>query len=82
MDVTQQDWDEHITWLPRQDQLQILSGMSWYLFDKTCVIWATTNPDYQRESKEIVGLCVVMHTIYNKQWDGTDWIKEVNNAEV
>ena len=57
-----------------QDQLQILSGLSWYLFDKTCVTWATTNPDYQSESKEIVGLRVVMHTIYDKQWLDNEWI--------
>ena len=57
-------------WLPRQDQLQLLSGLSWYLFDKTCVTWATTNQDYQRESKEIVGLRVVMHTVHNIKLQG------------
>jgi len=62
-------------WLPCQDQLQILSGLNWYLFDKTCVTWATTNPDYQRESKEIVGLRVVYKEKYNKVWNGDDWIK-------
>lgn len=63
----------HYIWLPRQDQLQVLSGLSWYLFDKTCVTWATINSDYQRESKEIVGLRVVMKLNYKKQWVDSDW---------
>lgn len=66
----------HPVWLPRQDQLQVLSGLSWYLFDKTCVTWAATNPDYQRESKEIVGLRVVYKEKYNKVWNGEDWVKK------
>jgi len=81
--VTQEDGDiiniigwRYIAWLPRQDQLQILSGLNWYLFDKTCVTWATTNPDYQRESKEIVGLRVVYKEKYNKVWNGMDWVAE------
>ena len=61
-------------WLPRQDQLQILSGLGWYLFDKTCVTWATVNPEYQRESKEIAGLQVVMHTLHSEKWNGSDWV--------
>ncbi len=59
--------------LYEQDQLQEMSGLSWYLFDKTCVTWATTNPDYQRESKEMVGLRVVIKENHNKVWDGDKW---------
>ena len=69
-DRTIDDW----RWIPSQEELQILSSLSWYLFDKTCVTWATVNPDCQNESKEIVGIRVVMYTLHKKQWNGSEWI--------
>lgn len=41
------------TWLPRQDQLQILSGLSWQEFDKEC-------RKYDAETKEQAGIQVVI----------------------
>ena len=69
-----EDTSPQLLWLPRQDQLQELSGLSWYLFDKTCVPWATVNTDYQSQSKEIVGVQVVMKEKFNKVWNGESWL--------
>lgn len=44
---------EHSIWLPRQDQLQILSGLTWQEFDKECL-------KYDAETKEQAGIQVVM----------------------
>ena len=44
---------EFPTWLPRQDQLQILSGLSWQEFDKECL-------KYNMPTKEQAGLKVVL----------------------
>ena len=57
-------------WLPRQDQLQILSGLSWQEFDKECL-------KYDAETKEQAGIQAVMKEKYNKVWDGERWIKEL-----
>ena len=62
-----------IIWLPRQDDLQKMDGLDWFLFDKTCVTWAMTNTMYRQYSKEMVGLCVVMKEVYNKVWNGEKW---------
>ena len=40
-------------WLPRQDQLQMLSGLSWQEFDKECL-------KYSMPTKEQAGLKVVL----------------------
>ena len=40
-------------WLPRQDQLQTLSGLSWQEFDKECL-------KYDAPTKEQAGIRVVM----------------------
>ena len=42
-----------VVWLPRQDQLQILSGLSWQEFDKECL-------RYNMPTKEQAGLKVVL----------------------
>ena len=56
--------------LPRQDQLQILSGLSWQEFDKRCIdreyVFSTT--------KEIAGIQVTMKENHNKVWDGNGWL--------
>ena len=45
--------DNDYIWLPRQDQLQILSGLSWQEFDKECL-------KYDMPTKEQTGLKVVL----------------------
>ena len=45
-----------LVWLPRQDQLQILSGLSWKEFDKECL-------KYDAETKERAGIQVVIRIL-------------------
>lgn len=59
-------------WLPRQCQLQILSGLSWQEFDKECL-------KYDVETKEQAGLQVVMKSRYSKVWDGSNWTRKTRD---
>lgn len=43
-------------WLPRQDQLQLLSGLTWQEFDKECL-------KYDAETKEQAGIQVVIERL-------------------
>ena len=43
-------------WLPRQDQLQVLSGLSWQEFDKECL-------KYDADTKEQAGIQVVIERL-------------------
>ena len=43
-------------WLPRQDQLQILSGLRWKEFDRECL-------KYDAETKEQAGVQVVIERL-------------------
>lgn len=54
-------------WLPHQDQLQKLSGLSWREFDRSCQV-------YNETTKEQAGIIVVMKKKFNKTWDGKKWI--------
>ena len=47
-------------WLPRQDQLQVLSGLSWQEFDKACL-------KCDADTKEQAGIQVVMASNFNKK---------------
>ncbi len=58
-------------WLPRQDQLQEMSGMPWVYFDHECCEWLGEFP-----TKEQVGIQVVMEEKYDKVWDGK-WVDRV-----
>ena len=62
-----------VIWLPRQDQLQILSGLTWVEFDDKCrEYWFI---DGRRETtKEQAGICAVMDTKFNKRWVCNEWI--------
>ena len=51
--------DDKVIWLPRQDQLQILSRLSWQEFDKEC-------SKYDMPTKEQAGLKVVMKLLFDK----------------
>ena len=53
--------DEAI-YLPRQDELQVLSDLVWRLFDYKCL-------EYQGDTKEQAGIRLVMYEKYQKQWD-------------
>ena len=64
-----------VLWLPTPSQLQAMSGLTWYMFDKTCVTWATVDATYQNQSKEVVGIQVVMHELHGKVWNGESWVK-------
>jgi len=68
-DIRSIDSTESYIWLPRQDQLQEISGLSWALFDKACIqreyVFSTT--------KELAGIQVVMKEKHNKEWSGEKW---------
>jgi hypothetical protein len=59
-----------IVWLPRQDQLQEMSGLTWVEFDTKCLdkrfVFSTT--------KELAGIQVLMEEKFNKVWNGNQWI--------
>lgn len=55
-------------WLPRQDQLQTFSGLSWQEFD-----WRCANEYPLTITKEQAGIQVVMKEKYKKVWTGKDW---------
>lgn len=59
-------------WLPRQDQLQEMSGLDWRSFDKKCLVYE--HPTYV-PTKEQAGIRVVEKEKYDKVWDGEDWVK-------
>lgn len=63
-------------WLPRQDQLQILSGLSWIEFDERCIRFALYN-DNPVPEKEQIGIQVIMKEKYGKIWDSEkeEWVK-------
>ena len=81
---------ENPIYLPRQDQLQDMIGIS-KMFDfyglvetfnrfatgKTCVV-GSENQNIahlkQFKSMEQIWLAFVMHAKYSKKWDGSDWI--------
>jgi len=56
-------------WLPRQDQLQEVSGLDWHDFDRKCLVYENV------PTKEQAGIRVVMKERYSKIWNGEDWIK-------
>lgn len=55
-------------WLPRQDQLHLLSKLSWQEFDYMC-----TNEYPLAITKEQAGIQVVMSQ-FNKEWKGNEWL--------
>ena len=57
-----------LVWLPREDQLQILSGLSWREFDKECL-------EYEAETKEQAGIQVVLKRLYDKVWCEDKWVR-------
>ena len=60
-------WREECIWLPRQDQLQTLSRLSWKAFDIECL-------KYDADTKEQAGIQVVMASNFNKKWQNDEWI--------
>jgi len=65
---------QNIIWLPRIDQLIELSCMQDADFFIECIkMEYLLEPD---PSAEIKGLAAVMKCIYNKYWNGEDWIKQ------
>jgi hypothetical protein len=77
-------------WLPRQDQLQEMSRLNWVEFDRQCRekvefhisgdnifgVKENSRLNYNGdETKEEIGLRVVMEILYNKKWDGEGWIE-------
>ena len=55
-------------WLPRQDQLRILSKMPWQMFDRKC-------SQFIEPTKEQAGIKVVMQQQFNKEWKDNKWLR-------
>ena len=65
-------------WLPRQDQLQEMSGLTWVEFDDCCrKYWF--NDGRRETTKEIASIQVVMKEKYNKVWEEGQWKKKETN---
>ena len=60
-------------WLPRQDQLQKMSGLTWFIFYGQCRYFYKISEG--NISAEQAGLMVVMMEKYNKVWNGEDWVE-------
>ena len=58
-------------WLPRQDQLQEMSGLDWRSFDRKCLVY---EHPVRVPTKEQAGIRVVMKEKYNKTWSGEAWV--------
>jgi len=67
-DDNQSKRTEERTWLPRQDQLLELSGLTWKEFDSLCL-------SEDAPTKEQAGLRVLMKK-YSKIFNGENWINE------
>ena len=63
--------DCKVIWLPRQDQLQEMSGLDWRSFDRKCLVYENTETV---PTKEQAGIRVVMKEKHNKVWDGEKWV--------
>lgn len=69
--------NKNYIWLPIQKQLQEMSDLSWWEFDKRCndirqILLEDPLSGIEVETKEQVGICVLMEK-YNKIWNGKDW---------
>ena len=63
-------------WLPRQGELQVLSGLLWRAFDMLCLEMASKGGSAEyMETKQQVGIMAVMKLNHNKVWNGEDWIE-------
>ncbi|MCK5016445.1 MAG: hypothetical protein KAS32_05160 [Candidatus Peribacteraceae bacterium] len=67
--------EPHYCQLERQDQLQEMSGLAWWEFDRLCAWFGDTDliPHAVAETKEQVGIQVVMYELHGKIWVGDIW---------
>ena len=76
---------EGLIWLPKQDQLQEISGLEWFKFDEACKGYIEFVFDVEKGetvdgrlhntySKEICGLMAIMKSNYHKTWIGEEWV--------
>jgi len=69
---------KELIWLPTQEQLQEISGIPWWRFDKRCdgvrcCLLEDPLNNIEIRTKEEAGICVVMEKKYNKIWTGEKW---------
>ena len=77
------------TWLPRQDQLQMMLGdyieqcniMHQYLM-KAALLEDVLGPNPEITSMEQLLLTIVMRQNYFKEWTGTGWVKVTGDNHV
>ena len=76
---------DNFVYLPTQEQLQEMSGIPWWRFDKRCdgvrcCLLEDPLNNIEIRTKEEAGICVVMEKKYNKIWTGEKW-EEVKTSE-
>ncbi|KKN50768.1 hypothetical protein LCGC14_0629380 [marine sediment metagenome] len=57
-------------WLPLQDELHPMSGLTWMDYDRKC---AEVQERFGWLTKEMAGIQVVMKEKHGKVWDGEEW---------
>jgi hypothetical protein len=63
-------------WLPRQDQLQeMIEKKNTRELLMRFTDWVEKETNSRRESMEQLWLAFVMWTLYQKKWNGEDWVK-------
>jgi len=68
---------DNFIYLPTQEQLQEMSGLSWWRFDERCneirrCMLEDPLSEIEVKTKEEAGICVLMEK-YNKIWTGEKW---------
>ncbi len=68
-------------WLPRQDELQKMLGnvpdsAGWFILRNFVEENGWYIKDELTGSWEMLWLAIVMKTLYNKKWDGNQWVME------
>lgn len=72
--------DDNYIWLPRIDQLIYMISNSFMKSHIELEHWFLNhNPHINYGSGEQVWLCLVMHHLYKKSWNGSNWIKEIKD---
>lgn len=71
--VDPKSWHYDHFCLFRQDQLQILSGLSWIGFDNQCIDYWFQDSKHEI-TKEQAGIRVVMNCQFNKKWQEGEWL--------
>ena len=62
---------DNAIWLPRQEDLQKMSGLDWRSFDRKCLVY---EHPILVPTKEQAGIRVVMKEKFGKTWCNEEWV--------